>query len=165
MSRDSDYSDDSDEEEKQKWLFKIGKIGFGICMMLMGLAAMTDFFQRYEDLTDYYLFWQMFSNARHDRPPSQYQLDEFARNSLFEFYRYMNAILYITAGALILSNKIYGALFGIVAIFINSVFHANPLIFGDPIKQQQSWIILLKQFAVVGGALFLMTRGKLRSED
>jgi hypothetical protein len=84
---------------------------------------------------------------------------------MFEFYRYMNAIFYITSGALILSNKIYGALFGILAIIINSIFHANPMIFGLPSKQQESWIILLKQFAVVGGALFLMTRGKLRTED
>jgi Na+/phosphate symporter len=37
-------------------MFKIGKIGFGICMMLMGLAAMTDFFERSEELEEYYQF-------------------------------------------------------------------------------------------------------------
>ena len=74
-------------------------------------------------------------------------------------------MFYVTAGVLIIINKVEGGIVAILAIAVNSIFHANPLILGDPVEQKQSWTVLVKHLAIIGGALFVLTRGKLRTEN
>ena len=69
------------------------------------------------------------------------------------------------AGGLILAEKVEGSIMAIILLILNAIFYSNPWVFYDQTEQRQSWILLLKHVAAVGGALFVMTRGILRRED
>ena len=74
------------------------------------------------------------------------------------------ACFFIGAGALVCASKIYGALLAIIVLGINMFYRANPWIHNDPSDQKEAWNLFVKTMAVIGGTLFMMTRGKLRGE-
>jgi hypothetical protein len=55
-----------------------------------------------------------------------------------------------------------------LAVFIiayNIIYRANPWIFHAEPDQRDAWKLYIKSLGVIGGALFLMTRGKLRNDE
>lgn len=152
-------------EENSKELYTVGRNGFAIALMLYGLARLTDHIQQREDLRQYYFFWSAVSSVTAKKNPTDEDLQELASHTYFRLQRYLSACLFLVAGALIIAEKVYGSLLAVGLILYNCLYHANPWIFQDQLEQKDAWILFIKQLAVVGGAIFIMTRGKLRSEN
>ena len=90
--------------------------------------------------------------------------EELYSHSLFDLQRYLVACFFIGAGALLLASKVYGSIFSVLVLSFNVLYRCNPWIFTDEADQKEAWVLFVKTLAVIGGSLFLMTRGKLRNE-
>ena len=44
------------------------------------------------------------------------------------------------------------------------LYRSNPWIYDDPSDQKDAWLLFIKTVALLGGLMFVMTRGKLRNE-
>jgi hypothetical protein len=60
---------------------------------------------------------------------------------------------------------VQGSVLAVLIVAFNIIYRANPWIFHDETDQREAWKLYIKSLGVIGGALFLMTRGKLRSEN
>jgi hypothetical protein len=110
-------------------------------------------------LDEYHRFW---SSIIHNPTTS---LAEIQKNSLFDFQRFTAACFFLGAGALVLANNIYGPILSIFLFLYNIIYRANPWIYNDQIDQKETWILFIKTLAIIGGALFMMTKGRLRSDE
>ena len=45
-----------------------------------------------------------------------------------------------------------------------AVIHVNPFVKDDQSSQQQSWVLMMKHLAAIGGVMLVMTRGKINKE-
>lgn len=118
---------------KSRNLFKIGRIGFGVMIMAYGIATATNLISQNEDFKQYTNFWQVL----YGESDLENKFDQLAReNQYFDLIRFLTSMLYMLAGAFVITDKIYGALLTIISLVINSFFYANPLIFEDYNDQQ-----------------------------
>jgi hypothetical protein len=62
---------------------------------------------------------------------------------------------------MIVAEKQMGSILAFIMIIANSLISANPFPRRDGFEKASTWTLLVKTIACLGGAMLLMTRGKI----
>jgi len=155
-------------EVDPKTLFTIGRIGISLSIMCFAFLLLSGKISREEDLQSYFNFWQSLAPRSYGGPKITSHEDElaaFAKESFFEFQRFMNILTMILGSGMMLADNRYGSLYCLVSIAYYALVHTNPILTHPqyPQAEQQTWLMLMNFIAIIGGLLIAYTRGHTKT--
>jgi len=83
-------------------------------------------------------------------------LDQF-----FTIFVYVKSCLFICSGGMIVAERQMGPVLAFIMIIANGLISANPFPRRDGFDKASTWTLLVKTIACLGGAMLLVTRGKI----
>ena len=69
--------------------------------------------------------------------------------------------MFICSGGMIVAERQMGPILAFILIIANGLISANPFPRRDGFDKASTWTLLVKTIACLGGAMLLMTRGKI----
>jgi len=79
----------------------------------------------------------------------------------FTIFLYVKSCLFICGGGLIVAENQMGTIIAFVMMIANGLISANPFLRRDDFDIFSTWTLLFKTIACLGGAMLLITRGKI----
>eukprot|EP00347_Sterkiella_histriomuscorum_P019582 403341080 len=139
--------------------------GFIATLLTFGLLLVTGVLDKQDDLKSYYSFWQyVWPNSMYESMSKNQALTHFYQNSYFDLQRLLTALLLIISAGLMMAENSNGSILGVLTISYYALIHVQPWIKDDQSSLQQSWLLIMKHLAAIGGVLMIMTRGKCQRE-
>jgi hypothetical protein len=126
----------------QKSLFSFGTLLFGTAMIIYGITGL--------------LLSQTSQTDNRLVAAELTGLDQF-----FTIFVYVKSCLFICSGGMIVAERQMGPVLAFIMIIANGLISANPFPRRDGFDKASTWTLLVKTIACLGGAMLLVTRGKI----
>lgn len=108
-----------------KTLFNIGKWGFIIMMIIIGLSIPLDWISRKEDLQDFRNLRRI-SEGNEVIYETDKELEEFAKNSYFDAFRYSTALLLLGSASFMLKGGLLSTVLCGIALVLSILLYSIP---------------------------------------
>ena len=115
----------------KKSVFTVGRQAFAVTLMTFGLLLITGIIDKQGDLRAYYNFWQRVEPQSYGGRDHKEELQNFLKQSNFEFQRFLNMVCLILAGGMVYKNSSQGCLLGLLSIAYYLFLHMNPFLVDD----------------------------------
>ena len=133
----------------------MGEKAFGTSLIIKGLSGLLD--------TDNYqmkrAYYHAFNGIQEGVKLNIVQLDEATK--WFGFFTTLISLLFVCAGASVISERRVGPKLSIAIVLTYTWFFANPYHHQEAHDQSSIWILLIKNFAMLGCCLLLELRGRI----
>ena len=133
----------------QKALYSLGAKAFGTSLIIKGLSGLLDN-DNYQMKRAYYHAFNWL-NITQPHEVTNY----------FSIFNLLISLLYVFAGTSVISGLKFGPKLSSVVIITYTCFFANPYLHQEVHDHSSIWILLIKQFAMLGCCLLLELGGKI----